>query len=62
MEGGVYVQSVHGGSFGPHQTMRLNEFVLVEVCTAKDVEFLLAHSVEGQAFSPQMIGNKGVKK
>jgi len=41
--------------------MRCNAFVLVEVYTAKDVRFILARSVEGQAFSAQMIGDKGVE-
>jgi hypothetical protein len=42
--------------------MRFNAFVLVEVCTAKDVKSILVHSVEGQAFSTQMIGDKGAER
>ena len=42
--------------------MRCNAFVLVEVDTAKDVEFNLTNSVGGQGFSPQMIRNKGAKR
>ena len=34
----------------------------VEVCTTKDVELILANSVEGQAFSPQMIEDKGAER
>jgi hypothetical protein len=43
--------------------MRLyyNAFVLVEVYTAKDVKFILANSVDRQAFLPQMIEDKGAE-
>jgi len=48
--------------FTPRNDTLLNAFVLVEVCTDKDVEFNLTNSVEGQAFSPQMIRNEGAER
>ena len=33
----------------------------VEVCTTKDVKFILAESIEGQDFTSQMVRNKGAE-